>query len=210
MSAVVSSIIRIACRNRSACQQAQTCRAIIRRALARGNAGRQRQVTTTAKKAAAVATATITNDEEALWKCTAAALLLASGIAVLQSNNNVNTTTQAEPRRVPSLNSARSSNLNRFRSITDRGMNSKYIVDWKVVLGEGAYGSVHPARLAATGEKVSGLFVWQRECIGVIFVVVHLMLLDWHFAKGRLETYIPSFYQYSRFQSRNTSIITHL
>eukprot|EP00977_Amphora_coffeiformis_P004490 scaffold965_cov158-Amphora_coffeaeformis.AAC.14 len=33
-------------------------------------------------------------------------------------------------------------------------MSQKYTVDWKVVLGEGAYGSVHPARLAATGEKV--------------------------------------------------------
>merc|ERR1740124_497679 len=34
-------------------------------------------------------------------------------------------------------------------------MNEKYIVDWRIVIGEGAYGSVHPARLAATGEKVA-------------------------------------------------------
>ena len=37
----------------------------------------------------------------------------------------------------------------------DRGLNEKYKVDWKTVLGEGAYGSVHPARLAVTGEKVA-------------------------------------------------------
>lgn len=34
-------------------------------------------------------------------------------------------------------------------------MNAKYLVDWSTVLGEGAYGSVHPARLRATGEKVA-------------------------------------------------------
>ena len=40
------------------------------------------------------------------------------------------------------------------RSLRGRGLEQKYIVDWKNVLGEGAYGSVHPARLKATGEKV--------------------------------------------------------
>lgn len=44
--------------------------------------------------------------------------------------------------------------LHRMRSMRGRGLNEKYNVDWKQVLGEGAYGSVHPARLAATGEKV--------------------------------------------------------
>lgn len=33
-------------------------------------------------------------------------------------------------------------------------MTDKYNVDWDTVIGEGAYGSVHPARLALTGEKV--------------------------------------------------------
>ena len=42
----------------------------------------------------------------------------------------------------------------RMRSIRARNLSDKYKVDWKTVLGEGAYGSVHPARLAATGEKV--------------------------------------------------------
>jgi hypothetical protein len=45
--------------------------------------------------------------------------------------------------------------LHRMRSGAGRGLNDKYRVDWKTVIGEGAYGSVHPARLAATGEKVS-------------------------------------------------------
>jgi len=42
-----------------------------------------------------------------------------------------------------------------MRSFRARDMSEKYRVDWKTVLGEGAYGSVHPARLSATGEKVA-------------------------------------------------------
>ena len=34
-------------------------------------------------------------------------------------------------------------------------MNKKYNIDWSNVLGEGAYGKVHLARVAATGEKVA-------------------------------------------------------
>lgn len=45
--------------------------------------------------------------------------------------------------------------LHRMRSARGRGLNDKYKVEWKTVLGEGAYGSVHPARLATTGEKVA-------------------------------------------------------
>ena len=45
--------------------------------------------------------------------------------------------------------------LHRMRSLKGRGLNDKYNVDWKTVMGEGAYGSVHPARVALTGEKVS-------------------------------------------------------
>ncbi len=44
--------------------------------------------------------------------------------------------------------------VHRLRSLRGRNLNEKYNVDWKTVLGEGAYGSVHPARLAATGQKV--------------------------------------------------------
>jgi len=47
--------------------------------------------------------------------------------------------------------------LHRKRSLRGRSLNEKYNVNWHTVLGEGAYGSVHPARLAATGEKVSYL-----------------------------------------------------
>jgi hypothetical protein len=45
--------------------------------------------------------------------------------------------------------------ISRMRSIKGRGLHEKYKVDWNTVLGEGAYGSVHPARLALTGEKVA-------------------------------------------------------
>ncbi len=52
-------------------------------------------------------------------------------------------------------NQPRNVMVHRLRSLRGRSLNEKYNVDWKTVLGEGAYGSVHPARLAATGEKVS-------------------------------------------------------
>lgn len=45
--------------------------------------------------------------------------------------------------------------LHRMRSIRARNLEEKYNVNWAHCLGEGAYGSVHPARLAATGEKVA-------------------------------------------------------
>ena len=163
MSAV-SSVLRIACRNRSCLQssiQQQQCHGIIRRTLARHS--RQRRFATVAKAAIAA-----DNQHNGSSAATAAALLLAAAAATLQlpqgSSTTTSTKTQNEPRRVPSRISTtltpRASNLSRFRSITDRGMNSKYTVDWNVVLGEGAYGSVHPARLAATGEKVSQ---WERR-----------------------------------------------
>ena len=62
---------------------------------------------------------------------------------VLTERGNV---TKNQPRNVM---------VHRLRSLRGRSLNEKYKVDWKTVLGEGAYGSVHPARLAATGEKVS-------------------------------------------------------
>ena len=60
----------------------------------------------------------------------------------------------AEPRRSMTMQQPRNVMLHRMRSGAGRSLNDKYKVDWKTVLGEGAYGSVHPARLAATGEKV--------------------------------------------------------
>lgn len=52
-------------------------------------------------------------------------------------------------------NEARNVMLHRKRSAAGRDLHTKYKVDWKTVLGEGAYGSVYPARLACTGEKVA-------------------------------------------------------
>jgi hypothetical protein len=53
--------------------------------------------------------------------------------------------------------------IHRMRSVRGRELDDKYIVDWKTVLGEGAYGSVHPARLRATGEKVSADYIREGD-----------------------------------------------
>ena len=45
--------------------------------------------------------------------------------------------------------------LHRMRSVRARDMREKYKIDWKTVLGEGAYGSVHPGWVTKTGDKVS-------------------------------------------------------
>ena len=81
------------------------------------------------------------------------------------SNNNNNTTSMeplqrktasAKNKLSPSrIHQPRNVMISRMRSVAGRGLHDKYNVDWKTVLGEGAYGSVHPARLALTGEKVS-------------------------------------------------------
>ena len=159
MSAV-SSVLRIACRNHRIQSSSIHPQCIIRREWRHPAAGQWRFAT--AAKAAAAASNHQQNNGSSAAAAAALALAAAAGATLLplQGNSNTTTTTtQNEPRRVPSRISTtltpRASNLSRFRSITDRGMNSKYTVDWNVVLGEGAYGSVHPARLAATGEKVS-------------------------------------------------------
>lgn len=69
------------------------------------------------------------------------------------TNTNV---TACEPRRTNSITTQpRNVMLHRMRSVKGRGLNDKYKVEWDTVLGEGAYGYVHPARLAVTGEKVA-------------------------------------------------------
>ena len=75
------------------------------------------------------------------------------------NNNNKKTRTVACETNMPRKSSLRRQPYNvmlhRKRSTRARNLTDKYNVDWSVCLGEGAYGSVHPARLAATGEKVS-------------------------------------------------------
>jgi len=69
-----------------------------------------------------------------------------------------------EPRRKKTMG-PKNVMLHKMRSMKGRSLNDKYTVDWKTVLGEGAYGSVHPARVAATGEKVrTKIFVPTRPC----------------------------------------------
>ena len=63
---------------------------------------------------------------------------------------------QAVKNQIPSqFHQPRNVMINRMRSVAGRGLHEKYNVEWDTVLGEGAYGSVHPARLALTGEKVA-------------------------------------------------------
>jgi hypothetical protein len=62
------------------------------------------------------------------------------------TTSSVSVSSQSPPRNVM---------LHRMRSLKGRSLTAKYLVDWNTVLGEGAYGSVHPARLRATGEKVA-------------------------------------------------------
>ena len=148
MSAV-SSVLRIACRNRSCIIQHQKrCRALPH--------PRQWQKRALGTSAAAPSTAADQHTSTRCVQATTAAVLMAclaaTGAAIWHDKQQ--RVVQNEPRRVPSINNARAANLRQFRSINERGMSQKYTVDWKVVLGEGAYGSVHPARLAATGEKV--------------------------------------------------------
>lgn len=68
------------------------------------------------------------------------AILLLAGITT------VTMVSDSEPRNVM---------LQHMRSLKGRSLHDKYKIDWDVILGEGAYGSVHPARLSATGEKVA-------------------------------------------------------
>ena len=93
--------------------------------------------------------------------------LIAKVNTISNNNNNNNAhTTSMEPlqRKTASaknklspsrIHQPRNVMISRMRSVAGRGLHDKYNVDWKTVLGEGAYGSVHPARLALTGEKVS-------------------------------------------------------
>lgn len=75
----------------------------------------------------------------------------------LQQQEEKQTTTTSKRGRT-AANQPRNVMISRMRSVAGRGLNDKYHVDWNTVLGEGAYGSVHPARLALTGEKVISLY----------------------------------------------------
>ena len=92
-------------------------------------------------------------------------LIGASTNAHPQSSTN----TSSSKFKLSSKNQPRNVMVHRLRSLRGRSLNEKYNVEWKQVLGEGAYGSVHPARLAATGEKVrkitSGVFKWITDFI---------------------------------------------
>jgi hypothetical protein len=125
-------------------------------------------------------------DRPFLWTLAAASVVSASGLTYFMIEKNrktsldppepppleraedswhgISATTLCEPRRQP-----RNVMLHRMRSVMARGLNDKYNVEWKTVLGEGAYGSVHPARLATTGEKVRN----DRTCVCVCVSAFH-------------------------------------
>lgn len=158
MSAV-SSVLRITCRHGACQESAIATTAATRRNLRRTLPRRIRPLSTRPMAAAIAAHANRArnnhHDGGNHWynvesAATAAMLFLAAAAA---ASIPFGPTTQTEPRRSPSIN-PRAATIGRFNSINEQGLSHKYNVDWKVVLGEGAYGSVHPARLAATGEKV--------------------------------------------------------
>jgi len=79
-------------------------------------------------------------------------MLLAAGVALALSASAVVGHRGAAQCDV----STRKSKLNRTLSLRGHiSLEEKYNIEWDIVLGEGAYGSVHPARLAATGEKLA-------------------------------------------------------
>ena len=88
---------------------------------------------------------------------------LVEGIKITIAPNRDDISSSMEPLRRQAVKNPISSQfhqprnvmISRMRSIAGRGLHEKYKVDWDTVLGEGAYGSVHPARLALTGEKVA-------------------------------------------------------
>ena len=82
-------------------------------------------------------------DDPNCWTLIVTAAVLAASVYQMPRE-----TTQCE-------SPTRKSKINRTDSL--RGgisLEDKYNIEWEIILGEGAYGSVHPARLAATGEKV--------------------------------------------------------
>jgi hypothetical protein len=91
----------------------------------------------------------------AAWTALAVGLVVSGGLAS-GDLPQTGSTTACEPRQ------PRNVMLHSMRSVRGRGLHDKYNVDWKIVVGEGAYGSVHPARLAATGEKVTSLMMRYR------------------------------------------------
>jgi len=70
--------------------------------------------------------------------------------------------------------------LHRMRSVRARHLDDKYNVYWKNVLGEGAYGSVHPARLAATGQKVSQFKVMMLLLMLIFFIFHSYCNVNWN------------------------------
>lgn len=96
------------------------------------------------------------NESDSQWMAlTALGASLAAAVVL-----SVKTTDDQAPASVASCDARRFTTqprnvmLAERRSIRARGLTEKYKVDWNTTLGEGAYGSVYPARLAATGEKV--------------------------------------------------------
>jgi hypothetical protein len=100
------------------------------------------------------------------WAAVGALALLAGVTTYSTTSSSTATTTmgndhgltaeqQHHPQSSSGVAGAKNIMLHRMRSTRGRSLNDKYNIDWTVRLGEGAYGSVHPARLRATGEKVA-------------------------------------------------------
>jgi hypothetical protein len=101
------------------------------------------------------------------WSTGALAAVAAAAVLFMESNRQDGTASYCEmtaaswqdvvssgksPRKLSKH--AQNVMIHSRRSLRARSLDDKYNIDWETVIGEGAYGSVHPGRLAATGEKV--------------------------------------------------------
>lgn len=113
-----------------------------------GNNGNNRNYDLLLSSVLAVSVMTALRTESHYSECQSAVEPLTTPPPITTTSNTTtnNDKTKAPPRNVTA---------HRMRSLRARNLDDKYKVDWMTVLGEGAYGSVHPARVANTGEKVA-------------------------------------------------------
>jgi len=73
----------------------------------------------------------------------------------IKRDESSSSSSSSSPLSARSTQGPRNVMVHRFRSMGGRNLSDKYKVDWKTCLGEGAYGSVHPAKALSSGEKVA-------------------------------------------------------
>jgi len=116
-----------------------------------GNNGNNRNYDLLLSSVLAVSVMTALRAESRYSECQSAVAPLPTPPPITTAPTTTTTTTDIDKTKAPPRNVT----AQRMRSLRARNLDDKYRVDWNMVLGEGAYGSVHPARVANTGEKVA-------------------------------------------------------